>query len=378
MKLEFEKKFLNYSMYTVITFTICYLIFLMLSNISGIVGMVMSLIGSIKPLIIGFVIAYLMKPLVNFFEKLLARFKVKKRKGKSIFLSYLTVIMSLFLLLFLVYTVIVGEISSNFSIEEMSKTVTERFMHMSDMFEGLEEKLVHIKVSENIRAQIMEVAKAVNDSIGNFFGGTIEYLGALTSNLMTMLIALTMSVYLLKDEDYFRSLLKVFFEKVLHKKINTNAKGYLEDVNTVLMAFIKGQLVDALIIGTISIIVLTAIGLPYGSAVGFIVGLTNMIPYFGPFIGAVPAVIIGLLSGNPMVGLYALIALIIIQNIDGNIIAPKIIGDSVKLHPLFIILAIVVGGTYFGLLGMFLSVPAMGILRLFFIRTLHKELKTEE
>jgi predicted PurR-regulated permease PerM len=97
-------------------------------------------------------------------------------------------------------------------------------------------------------------------------------------------------------------------------------------------------------------------------------GISNVIPYFGPIIGSIPAVIVGLLSGSPIKALFAVIVLIVVQQIDSTLISPKVVGDSVGLHPLFVMLSIIIGGAYFGLWGMLIAVPTAAIIKMFLIR----------
>ena len=126
-------------------------------------------------------------------------------------------------------------------------------------------------------------------------------------------------------------------------------------------SFIAGKAVDSLIIGIVCWLVVTILQMPYAPMIGFIVGITNMIPVFGPFIGAIPCLII-LLIINPWQSLEFLIFIIILQQIDGNIIGPHILGDSMGLPTLWVMFAIIVGGALFGVVGMFLGVPIFSVI----------------
>jgi predicted PurR-regulated permease PerM len=123
-------------------------------------------------------------------------------------------------------------------------------------------------------------------------------------------------------------------------------------------------LLVALIVGVFSSILLYIVGLDFAVLVGMTAGLFNVIPYFGPIIGSIIAVVVGLLSGSPLKALLAVAALVVVQQIDSNIISPRIVGNSVGLHPVFIILSIIIGGSCFGLLGMLIAVPVAGIIKL--------------
>ena len=121
--------------------------------------------------------------------------------------------------------------------------------------------------------------------------------------------------------------------------------------------YIRGQLLEAAIVGLLSAVVLYLIGIDYAIMIGVISGICNMIPYIGPIAGTVLAVLIALLSGQPLLALWATAGMILVQQIDNNLLAPKIVGDSVGLHPVFTMLAIVIGGNVGGLVGMLTAVP---------------------
>ena len=130
----------------------------------------------------------------------------------------------------------------------------------------------------------------------------------------------------------------------------------------------RGQLVEACFVGVLSVIVLYFIGIDYALIIGIIAGICNMIPYIGPIIGTILAVIIALLSGQPIKAIWVIIGMLVIQQVDNSLLAPKIVGDSVGLHPVFIMLAIIIGGNVGGLLGMLIAVPVTASLKILLSR----------
>jgi len=153
------------------------------------------------------------------------------------------------------------------------------------------------------------------------------------------------------------------------KAINNNAK----EIDNVISKFIRGQLLDGLIVGLLSSVGLIIIGMDFAFLIGFTAGMANIIPYIGPVVGCIPAIIVGLLSPNPIIALWAVVVFIVVQQIDGMIISPKIVGDSTGLHPVFVIMAIAIGGSLGGILGMFLSVPILGVIKLFISKYLRDQ-----
>ena len=179
--------------------------------------------------------------------------------------------------------------------------------------------------------------------------------------LLNIIVGLIVSVYLLFSKETFIGQFKklnyaLFKPKKANIVIQTARKS-----NEIFGGFISGKILDSMIIGIICYIVLLIMKMPYPVLVSVIVGVTNIIPFFGPFIGAVPSFIIIVLA-NPIQGLYFLIFVVILQQVDGNIIGPNILGDSTGLSPFWVIFAIMVGGGLFGFAGMLLGVPTFAVI----------------
>ena len=155
---------------------------------------------------------------------------------------------------------------------------------------------------------------------------------------------------------------------VLPGKVCVSLNGILGDINKVLSRFLRGQLLDALILAILSSVGLSVIGLDFAVVIGCFAGLSNIIPYFGSLIGITLAVIVGLLSGGLSKAVLAVIVLLIIQQIDGNIIYPHVVGSSTGLHPVFVLLAVIFAGHFWGITGMIVAVPTAACIRLFLVR----------
>ena len=164
---------------------------------------------------------------------------------------------------------------------------------------------------------------------------------------------------------------------LLSSKLRQRIKYFLKDLHEVFGNFILGQLLDALIVGIASTTLLLIIGHPFALLIGVIAGITNVIPYIGPIIGAALALILGIFT-NVKLGILGCVLLIIYQQIDGNIIQPKILGDSVGLAPVWIFIAILVGGSYLGAVGMIISVPLVALMKRYFERLFMKHQLTNE
>ncbi|HNR04443.1 MAG TPA: AI-2E family transporter, partial [Bacillota bacterium] len=197
------------------------------------------------------------------------------------------------------------------------------------------------------------------------------------SNIVNIVLGLILAFYILKDIEYFRELYGKAAKALIKEQKNEKLNNLFEDINSILSHFIRGQLLAALIVGILSSIGLSIIRLDFAILIGMTAGIANIIPYFGPILGSVPAVIVGLLSGNPVKALLAIIVLVAVQQIDGTLISPRIVGSSVGLHPVFVMLAMIIGGSYLGLLGMLIAVPIAAIIKMFLVRWMENKKNIE-
>ena len=184
---------------------------------------------------------------------------------------------------------------------------------------------------------------------------------ALLTLLKDILIAVIVSVYLLARKDVFAAQSK----KIVYSLVPTRVGDFLVEeargAYRILSGFINGKLLDSLIIGIICFVGCSILKFPYTPLVSVIVGVTNVIPFFGPFLGAIPSIFLILLV-NPLQAVYFMLFVLALQQLDGNVIGPKILGDKTGLSSLWVIIAILVGGSFFGVAGMFFGVPVCACL----------------
>ena len=185
------------------------------------------------------------------------------------------------------------------------------------------------------------------------------------------------SVYLLKDKETLILNIKKLIYAVLEKEKADSFLKFSNEVNFIFSGFVIGKFIDSLIIGIMCFVGLSMLKIPYALLISLIVGITNMIPYFGPFIGMIPAFFITLFY-SPIKALWVLFFIFLLQQFDGFYLGPKILGSSVGLSPLLIILAILIGGGAFGVLGMFLAVPTTAVVILLAERLINRKLKEKD
>jgi len=191
----------------------------------------------------------------------------------------------------------------------------------------------------------------------------IGAVNAVTS-IFDIFVAVIVSVYILSERDEILGFLKKFACAIFKDRTYKNIDKYFNNSNEIFFKFIASQFLDAIVVGILVTIAMTIMGIKYAPLLGFFIGLFNMIPYVGAIIAVAISAVITLITGGLTQAIWMLIVVIILQQIDANIINPKIVGQSLKVSPLLVIFAITVGGAYFGMLGMFLAVPVSAVVRI--------------
>ena len=391
MKIEIDKKLIKYGIYVAVTSISIYIAYLIISNIGDIFGKSLDILRNIykliKPLFFAFIIAYLLFPITKAIENFLKNntiFQVKKESSRrilAILFSYLSVIGIILGLLCGIYFMIGGQISNNITIsnivDEISLYLNSNLFNSTSISDTI--KNLNIPFINEIEPYILEALQYVQKYITSNLGNFTSYILSIGSGIATFFISLILSIYVLKDSEYFINLWKKLYNLVFRKSKLGYDIGYVfKTVNETFSKFIKGQLLEAFFVGVLSAIALTIVGIDYAFIIGVIAGICNMIPYVGPIVGTILAAIMGLLSGNPLKILYATISMLVVQQIDNNLLAPKIVGDSVGLHPVFTMMAILIGGNISGLFGMLLSVPIAASFRVLFNNWYDSYIKTHE
>lgn len=390
MKVEFDKKLFKYGVYITLTAIVIYVSFLLLFNIGTIFkttfAILAQLINLIKPLLIAIVIAYLLFPITNGIEKFLDKNKFHKFKNEStkrvlaILGAYLLIVGIIMLLIWGIYFMIGGQLSNNTTLTNIIDEITEYLRNSSLSATSIKTAIegLNIPLLDNLEPHIINAINSLQTYIASNLGNMTSSIMSIGSSIASFFIAFIISIYLLKDYEYFLSLWNkiyylIFGNSILGGKITHIFKV----IHDVFGKYIRGQLLEACFVGILSSIALAIAGIDYAIVIGLIAGISNMIPYVGPIVGTVLAGIMGLASGKPIKVLYAIIAMLIVQQVDNNLLAPKIVGNSVGLHAVFTMMAILIGGNIGGLFGMLLAVPIAASLKVLFNDWYDKYTKTE-
>lgn len=342
----------------------CTIVITIIINWNAVMYELSRFIKILMPFILGVVLAFLINPMVvsvnNFLNRIF--FKDKRKiacKYTSVALSYI------FLIGLLTVTIvyIVPQISQ--SIRELTKSLGSGYNYIVNNTAEIQEKypflpmddiskLLKNVLPENIFGYGTDLAKVVFPYIYNISASFI-------SGLINIIFAIVISCYIILDKNKIVKQMRRIVFVFLNKKNAPVIWDTIRECNHIFNGFLFGKTIDSLIIGILSLIVMTIIQLPYALLLSVIVGVTNMIPYFGPFIGAIPGVIIYLVI-EPKYAIIYVIMILVLQQFDGLYLGPKILGDLTGIKPLWVIFGITVGGAYFGVLGMFLGVPAVAAL----------------
>ena len=381
MKFELDKQYVKISTYVLGTLAAGYIIFSILKNSGNILATVFGVFGELlnvlSPLIIGMILMYLLYPAVLKVEGFLKRrikylANPKKRKqcrNLSLVIVYLIVVLVIVALVITAYVMVLGDGNPSDSRDflGMIKVISNYASSYNQVFSNFSDKLSQLGLSEQVQQQTKVILTTAKNLVNGAISGLFRAIGNIGSNLISFLLGIMISFYLISDLTYFKGFVKTVVRVFSKREISDRTKMVINKMNKVVSGFIRGQLLDSLIVGILNSIGLTLIGLDFAIVIGMMAGAFNVIPYFGMYIAMVPAIIVGLLSGKPILALFAALVMIGVQQIDVLIISPRVIGGSVGIHPVFVILSIIIAGNYFGLIGMLLAVPIAAMIKVLFV-----------
>ncbi|NLK42958.1 MAG: AI-2E family transporter [Tissierellia bacterium] len=357
MKINWNSKYTTIAVYSFIVACASITFYLVASEIRAFQLKISQITSTLMPFIIGFVMAYLFNFILKFYEGRLlnlSALKTSKRKvkrGIGLVLTYCTVALFIYLFLIFVFPQLVS------SIVGLANDIPTYISNITKIVNEFNSKY---EIQEEYYNLLVDQWEKYKDSIIRFVTNLIPVLGNITktvlSSIWNIVLGLIVSIYLLIDKERFFSLGKkitraLFSEERANRIIELSHRS-----NKIFGNFLSGKILDSTIIGILTFIILSIVKMPYTLLVSFIVGITNIIPFFGPFIGAIPSAII-IFFVSPIKSLWFLIIIFIIQQIDGNIIGPKILGDSLGISAFWILFSLLVAGKIFGFIGLVIGVP---------------------
>ncbi len=361
MKIPWEKGLSARTISNCITIMVGILFFFLLHKLPDLWSGVSRVLDILMPFFYGFAVAYILAyPLRAIENKWLGWMdRFGKRKLKRFLAIFIVMGIAIFLILLLIYIVI----------PQMMTNLLTIFNNAPHYLSVIESTIVQVAQHFDLDPQVMQSSLVSWTNLANevqsFISTSVPYIVNtsinLTSYLLDVAVSFIIAVYMLASKEKFMAQIK----KLLYAFVPSHYVRRIVDItmqcHTTFIDFLGGKLIDSLIIGVICCICMYLFGMPFPLLVSFIICVTNIIPFFGPFIGAVPTALIIFISA-PEKTIWFLLFILVLQQFDGNILGPKILGNSTGLSAFWVIFAILIGGGLFGFLGMLLGVPIFAVI----------------
>ena len=345
-----------------LTATYSIILFFLLLHIAKLFQALGILFSVLTPFFIGFLFAYLLDGLyTRIRERLLSSFCKRKflsklQKPLALFMTYFILLLAAGLFVYLIIP----------QLMESMQTLVNNLPSYLDSLQSMTGRLHRfLQSNAGIYAHLEKWGTKLSESLNASFSSSLPQVYGMTKTFATsvfnVLIGIIVSAYLLSEKERLKLQVKKLSCVLLPQKIHHKATCIVQLTDCVFSSFVRGQLIDSLIIACLTFLAMWIFKMPYPLLNSTIIGITNIIPIFGPFIGAVPAFFIVLMA-QPSKALWFLLLIFILQQIEGNLIAPKIVGNSIGLSGLWVILAITVGGGLFGFMGVLIGIPVFAVL----------------
>lgn len=392
MKFRWEKKYLYWGITGFSVITISILFFMLLNNIKEISGALNIILGILAPFIMAFCFAYVLNPAVKLFEKLFTRLlnKIAPKKampklirgfsvGAAILLAVLVVVGLIVMLIPQVARSIVGVVNSLPDYLETFEQWVFRLIAddpnvggiVTNVFDTINEMLISW-TEESLLPQVQSIVSGI----------TVGVIG-IVNVVKNLFVSIILTIYVLYSKEKFLAQTKKITYTIFNIKHANKILKVTREANKVFGGFIIGKIIDSAIIGVICFVGMnlfnwiSPIDMPYVLLISVVIAVTNIIPFFGPFIGAIPCGLL-ILIVNPIAAIYFVIFILLLQQFDGNILGPKILGDSTGLSAFWVLFAILAGGGLFGFMGMLLGVPTFAVIYTLIKEGIESKLKKHE
>ncbi|MBQ3061072.1 MAG: AI-2E family transporter [Lachnospiraceae bacterium] len=335
------------------------------------------------PIIIALVMAYLLFPLTNCFQRLIMKIKFfRNKETKSRLIAVLFVVLLLLLVIAGVLSLIIFSITDQLRLAKFQDiyVVAENLVKsINDLYNNLVDKLGSINVeSEEVNAYLKQMGGVLLEKVASISTSIISSVTGVTSFFGKLFFAFIMMIYFLIDGKEIKRQVSRISKALLSNKTNDKINYVLGEADQVFSGYIRGQFMDAAFMMIALSVILSILGVRFGLIIGICAGLGNLIPYFGPFVGYGGVILVCGISGDVKLMIISIIALLILQAIDGNIIGPKLLSNCIKIHPLIVIISLVFGSAIGGLLGMLLAVPVGALIKVLFMNYIDKRIIEKE
>lgn len=376
-RLPNNRRYSVISFYVVITFIIIYILAKIGDNLDKIAlaigGGMRWLRVILIPLALGFALAYLFAPIVKFFRRRLEKLPYYKKRNKSglgaaVAITAVSVAAGLILGLTFLISAFTHELTvvSFDSVTEFIKGISRSF---GNVYSQLERWLDQLDISSDA---LTTVADSVTRWAGRLASSAAGRVGSMVTNLTGYLtnglFAIIFAIYFSLDAEGLKRYWKKFFKAVFPKKASHVLGVAVRDADRVFSGYIRGQLIDALFMAVVVSIALLLLNVKFAIVIGVLTGFANLIPYVGPVVAYGGTALVGILSQDWNRLIVSVIVIFLIQTVDGNVVNPRLLSHAVKVHPMLVIIALLIGGKTGGIWGMILAVPVAALLKVWLDR----------
>ena len=365
MKFEWNKKYTTISVYIIIVAAIGMALFQVMDNLPYLYELLGKFIDIISPFLLGLVFAYILYPILKLFEEKILppitghRFSRRFYRNSSVFI---TIILGISCVAILFY----------FIIPELFNNVNGLISQIAAYAPNIEKTIIDFLTRFHMEDSLAPVISTITSTVQQFFSQTFVFISKslgsvinatidITNAIIDVFIGIFIAIYLWGSKEKFIAQTKKLCYAYLPENFVKKSIEFLREGNKIFGGFISGKIIDSAIIGIICYVGMLILNIPYALLISVIVGVTNVIPYFGPFIGAIPSILL-LLMVDPIEALWFAVFIFILQQLDGNIIGPKILGESTGLSAIWVVFAVTVFGGIFGFIGMLVGVPIFAMI----------------
>lgn len=328
------------------------LIWLVVNALPNAAGGVMAFVGALSPFAGGIVLAYILDIPTRFYAEKIFRGK----RGPAIILAYLTFLALL--------TALVGLVVPQL-VQSVSTFVNALPGYLDNTAQWLEGLLADVNMDTAFTQKFTEFLESSGDTIQSVFKDMMPAVagaaGQAAGGVLDSVVALAASIYLLAEKEPLLRACRALLRAMFPPRAAASIFSVFQLANRTFSSYIGGQLLDALLVGCETFVAMLVLGLNYAPMIAVLVAVTNIIPIAGPYIGAIPSALLLLLSGEPLQALIFCILILVVQQVDGNFIAPRILGGATGISGLWVLVAIIVGGGLFGIPGMVIGVPTLAV-----------------
>lgn len=362
MKIDWNRKYTTISVYALIVTFLSMVFYFGITKFSSVSSIFSTFSAIMRPFVLGFALAYIFNFILVFYEDELINkiakneMKFKVKRAISLILTYITV----FLVIALFLKFILPQVASSLSIllTDFPKITEGAYKSYSGIISELnmspEARHIFDSKASEMAKKTVEFGTNLMPYFANIFLNVVK-------SIWNTVLGVIISIYILADKEGFFAMSKKFSMAIFPLEVSEKMIYITRLSNQIFGRFIAGKILDSTIIAAITFIVLSITKMPYTVLITFIIGVTNIIPFFGPFIGAIPSVMIVMLV-DPIKALWLIIIIFIIQQLDGNVIGPKILGDSIGISSFWILFSLLIAGKFFGIVGMIIGVPLFAVI----------------